>query len=36
MPRDMSWTSSRKIVPPSACSKRPFLSASAPVKEPFT
>ena len=33
-PACVSPTSSRKIVPPSATSKRPFLSACAPVKAP--
>ncbi len=32
----MSPISSRKMVPPSAASKRPFWSRWAPVKEPFT
>ena len=32
----MEETSSRKIVPPLAVSKRPGLSATAPVKAPFT
>ena len=36
MAGEMSPISSRKIVPPSASSKRPFLSRIAPVKAPFT
>ena len=32
----VSAISSRKIVPPSATSKRPALAATAPVKAPFT
>ena len=31
---DISPISSRKIVPPRASSNRPFLSATAPVKDP--
>ena len=34
MPGSVSPISSRKIVPPSATSKSPFLSAWAPVKAP--
>jgi hypothetical protein len=33
---DMSPISSRNSVPPSACSKRPRRSESAPVNEPFS
>ena len=33
--RSISPISSRKSVPPSACSKNPFLFSTAPVKEPF-
>jgi len=34
MPGVISPTSSRKMVPPSQISNRPFLSAWAPVKDP--
>ena len=36
VPRFTSPISSRKSVPPSAISKRPFLRATAPVKAPFS
>ena len=34
--RGSSATSSKKIVPPSATSKYPFLLSCAPVKDPFS